>query len=149
MKYRMNNKTLIIVIAILVVIGGALLIGGQLTGKKSGINSETSTPANQQTQSNQNGEIHVGKPITETIETVNITSSGFNPQSVTIKTGSKVIWVNKSGADVNIIPSNNYAPLTLGQFPDNSSVQLLFDKAGTFTYQNKLKTTQTGTVIVQ
>ncbi|MEK7573149.1 MAG: hypothetical protein AAB531_01865 [Patescibacteria group bacterium] len=146
----MNNKTLIIVIALLIVIGGALLIGGKLTNKKSGNTTQTSVPTTaQQTQSNQNGQVQVGKPITETIETVNITSSGFNPQSITIKNGSKVIWINKSGADVNIVPTNKYAPLTLGQFPNNSSVQLLFDKAGTYTYQNQLKTSQTGTVIVQ
>ncbi|MEK7559142.1 MAG: hypothetical protein AAB521_02445 [Patescibacteria group bacterium] len=145
----MNNKTLIIVIALLIVIGGALLIGGQLTNKKSGNTTQTSTPTTQQTQSNQNGQVQVGKPITETIETVNISSSGFNPQSITIKNGSKVIWINKSGADVNIVPTNKYVPLTLGQFPNGSSVQLLFDKTGTYTYQNQLKTSQTGTVIVQ
>ena len=146
----MNNKTLIIVIVVLMVIGGILLIGGQLAGKKSSNVQQGAAPtATQQTQSNQNGTVNVGKPITEPITTVNITSSGFNPQNLTIKNGVKVIWINKSGAKVNIVPTNKYAPLTLGEFPDNSSVQLMFDKAGTYTYQNQLKPSQTGTVIVQ
>ncbi len=131
-------------------IGGILLIGGQLTGKKSSSSPEGNKSATtQQTQSNQNGKVIIGKPITEPIKTVNITGSGFEPESLTIKNGVKVIWINKSGAKVNIVPTNKYAPLTLGEFPDNSSVQLLFDKAGTYTYQNQLKPSQTGTVTVQ
>lgn len=146
----MNNKTLIIAIVVLMAIGGVLLIGGKLAGKKSSSNPQGNEPATtQQTQSNQNGKVIVGKPITEPIKTVNITSSGFNPESLTIKNGVKVIWINKSGVKVNIVPTNKYAPLTLGEFPDNSSVQLLFDKAGTYTYQNQLKPSQTGTITVQ
>ncbi len=146
----MNNKTLIIVIVVLMVTGGVLLIGGQLAGKKSNSVKQGAVPtAAQQTQSDQNGKVIIGKPITEPITTVNITSAGFNPENLTIKNGVKVIWINKSGAKVSIVPTNKYAPLTLGEFPDSSSVQLLFDKAGTYTYQNQLKPSQTGTVTVQ
>lgn len=145
----MNNKTLIIVIVVLMAIGGILLIGGQLTGKKPSSTPEGDKPPTQQTQSNQNGKVIVGKPITEPIKTINITSSGFEPESLTIKNGVKVIWINKSGAKVNIVPTNKFAPLTLGEFPDGSSVQLLFDKSGTYTYQNQLKPSQTGTITVQ
>ena len=141
----MTNKTLIIAIVVLFAIGGILLIGGKLAGKKSSSIPQGSVSTSN--QSKQKGA--VGKPITETITTVNITSSGFNPQNLIIKNGIKVIWINKSGAKVNIVPTNKYAPLTLGEFPNNSSVQLLFDKAGTFTYQNQLKPSQTGTVTVQ
>lgn len=130
-------------------IGGILLIGGQLTGKKPSSTPEGDKPPTQQTQSNQNGKVIVGKPITEPIKTINITSSGFEPESLTIKNGVKVIWINKSGAKVNIVPTNKFAPLTLGEFPDGSSVQLLFDKSGTYTYQNQLKPSQTGTITVQ
>ena len=145
----MNNKTLIIVIVGLIAIGGLLLIIGQLGGKKSKNQQASAPAATQQTQGGQSAGPAQGKPITETITTVSISSSGFEPKSITIKNNTKVIWINKSGADVDITPSNNYAPLTLGQFPTNSSVQLFFDKTGTFTYQNKLKSDQTGTVVVQ
>lgn len=139
----MSNKTLIGIIAVLVVIGGVLVLGGNL-GKNSNTGKTTNNPNTSSGQA-----VVTGKPITEKIETVNITNSGFNPSTITIGKNVKVIWINRSGSDVNIVPSNGYVPLTLGQFPDNSSVQLSFDKSGTYTYQNQLKPSQKGTVIVR
>lgn len=144
----MNNKVLIIVIVILIVIGGLLVLSGKLVGKNT-VQTNNSQKQTQQSTIN-SGEPAKGKPITEKIETVNITSSGFNPQEITIKKDVKVIWINRSGENVDIIPVNNsYAPLTLGEFPNDSSVQLSFDKVGKYSYQNKLKPSQTGTVVVE
>lgn len=143
----MNNKTLVIAIIILLIVGGGLVLAGKI-----GNNNKTPIPTpavNQVQQQNQNGvRVSGASPITEKIETVNITSSGFEPQTLTIKKDVKVIWINRSGAKVKIDPASGYAPLTLGEFPDNSSVQLLFDKIGSYTYVNSLKPEQKGTIVV-
>lgn len=63
----MNNKTLIIAIVILVLAGGALLIGGQFFGK----NKETQKP------------IDTGGVVVtdEKNTTVTLSDSGFNPKT--------------------------------------------------------------------
>ena len=143
----MNNKTLVIIIAVLVLIGAVVVALGKLGNKSaqpSNVTSQPSTPA-QGTG---------GTTPKETIANVNLTSSGFDPKTVTIKTGTRVIWVNKSGGDATVNsavhPTHQlYPPLNLGQFPDGSSVQLVFDKPGTYKYHNHLNPAQTGTVVVE
>ncbi len=142
----MNNRTLIVVIIILVLVGGILLLSGQFLGKKSTPSSPNTTT--QEKQQNQRDAAQ-GTPLAPgEIQTITVGSSGFTPKSITIPVNKRVIWVNKSGVDVDIA-SDTFAPLNLGQFPDGSSVQLLFDKSGTYEYYNRLKTDQRGTVIVK
>ena len=141
----MNNKTLVIIIAVLVLIGTVIVVLGKL-GNKS---AQPSTPAQSTTNTGTGG-----TTPKETIVNVNFTSSGFDPKTVTIKTGTRVIWVNKSGAAATVSsavhPTHQaYPPLNLGEFPDGSSVQLVFDKPGTYKYHNHLNSAQTGTVVVE
>jgi plastocyanin len=141
----MNNKTLIIGIIALALVGGALVLGGQL-GKKD--QNQTNQPAQ-----NQTGDTG-GAPITEEITTVNLTSSGFEPQRIEVKVGTRVSWVNKSGKAGTVNSADHpthqkYVPLNLGEFPNESSVQLVFDKAGTYNYHNHLAPNQRGTVVVK
>lgn len=141
----MNNKTLVIIIAVLVLIGAVVVVAGKL-GNKS---AQPSTPAQSTT-----GQDTGGTVPKETIKNVTFTRSGFDPKTVTIKAGTRVIWLNKSGgpATVNsaIHPTHQvFPPLNLGEFPDGSSVQLVFDKPGTYNYHNHLNPSQTGTVVVE
>ncbi len=141
----MNNKTLVIIIAVLVLIGAVVVVLGKL-GNKS---IQSGAPA-QSTTSQGTG----GTTPKETIVNVNLTSSGFDPKTVTIKTGTRVIWINKSGGDATVNsdlhPTHKlYPPLNLGQFPNGSSVQLVFDKPGKYGYHNHLNPSQTGTVVVE
>ncbi len=148
----MNNKTLVIIIAVLVLIGAVVFVLGKSGSKStqpSNVTSQPVTPA-QGTGNRGTG----GTTPKETIVNVNLTSSGFNPKTVTIKTGTRVIWVNKSGGDAtvnsDVHPTHQlYPPLNLGQFPDGSSVQLVFDKQGAYKYHNHLNPGQTGTVVVE
>lgn len=86
--------------------------------------------------------------------TITLTAKGFSPQTLTIKAGTLVIWVNNSGsqATVNSDPHPThtaYPPLNLGQFNDGDSLQLLFNKPGRYGYHNHFDATQTGVIIVQ
>lgn len=86
--------------------------------------------------------------------TVAVTSSGFVPQAITIKAGTKVTWTNQAGAVATVDSAQHpthlvYPPLNLGQFPDGSSVSLVFDKPGIYKYHNHLSPTQFGSVTVE
>ncbi|MDO8460838.1 MAG: cupredoxin domain-containing protein [bacterium] len=141
----MNNKILIGIIALIVGAGVLLLITNsankQTTPQPTITPSQpsvTALPTNQASES----------------ATIAITGSGFSPSTLTVKTGIKVTWVNKSGAIANISSDPHpvhtaYPPLNLGNFNDGESVSLTFDKTGTYTYHNHLNPNQTGTVVVE
>lgn len=140
------------IIAVLVLIGAVVVILGKLGNKPaqpSNVTSQPSTPAQGTTNQGAGGTVPK-----EPIVNVNLTSSGFDPKTLTIKTGTRVIWLNKSGAaaTVNSVvhPTHQvYTPLNLGEFPDGSSVQLVFDKSGTYNYHDHLNPSRTGTVVVE
>ncbi len=88
------------------------------------------------------------------ISLVTLTKSGFSPATLTIKANSRVAWVNNSGQPASVNSNDHpthklYPPLNLGLFNSGSSVQLVFDKPGTYKYHNHLNPAQTGTIIVQ
>ena len=82
---------------------------------------------------------------------VTLDSSGFSPKSVTIKPGTVVQWVNKSGKP-QTVNSNNYPTnqlhkeLNFGGFANGSSVVYTFTKAGTYGYHNQYRHDQEGKV---
>jgi len=149
----MNNKTLVIIIAVLIVIGAVVVVAGKVGNKPnqpSSVTNQQGAPAQNTTGQGTPG----GNAPKETIANVTVTSSGFEPQTKTVKVGTRVVWLNKSGegATVNsaVHPTHQvYPPLNLGEFPDGSSVQLVFDKPGTYKYHNHLNPSQTGTVVVE
>lgn len=94
----------------------------------------------------------VAKKITT--HAVNVTSSGFEPKSITVKRGEVVIWMNtttkKATVNSDDHPTHKLnAILNLGSFDPKSSVQAYFDEAGTYTYHNELNPSQKGTIIVE
>ncbi len=158
----MNNKTLLgVAIAALVIIGGVVLLKG-----KSSTNTQTAMTATVQPTAvtppaqtvSPTGENITATQMKATAPakevTVTVTSSGFDPATVTISTGTKVTWINKSGERANVSSDKHpthllYPPLNLGSFNDGESVSLVFDKVGTFTYHNHLDPSMTGEVVVQ
>ena len=139
----MNNKILIIVVAVVVVIGGFFLLN------KS--NTQMSQPQSQSQSQSQSTTQPAAQGTAMKEATITVTSSGFNPQVLTIKTGTNVIWTNKSGGDVtvnsDVHPTNLLYPfLNLGVFSDGSSVSVVVKKPGTYTYHNHLNPSQTGTI---
>lgn len=141
------NKLILVIIVAVVVIGAIVLAGG----KKS--NNVTPNPSEQTTLPTEQAQQPIGAEQT-TQEAVTLTTTGFEPQTVTIKAGTKVVFTNKSGdvATVNsaIHPTHLvYPPLNLGEFTDGKTVELVFDKPGTYKYHDHLSPTRTGTVVVE
>jgi plastocyanin len=140
----MNNKILIIFVAVVVVIGGFFLLN----------KSNTQMPQPQSQSQSQSTTQPSAQGTTVKEATVTVTSSGFNPQVLTIKAGTDVIWTNKSGGTVtvnsDVHPTNLLFPfLNLGEFNDGSSVSVIVEKPGTYTYHNYLNPSQTGTIMAQ
>ncbi|MBI3366611.1 hypothetical protein HY041_03220 [Candidatus Roizmanbacteria bacterium] len=111
----MNIKILIGIIVIVVI--GAVLLGSSKKG-----NSGTATQTQEQASPTTQPSVSEGA--------VEITSSGFTPETITIKAGTKVVWTNKSGelAAINsdLHPTHSiYPPLNLNQVTNNGSVSLV------------------------
>lgn len=87
--------------------------------------------------------------------TVNISATGFQPQSITIKAGQNVTWTNKDKVNhqVNSVvhPTHLvYPPLnTIGLLKPGESKSLTFRTAGTYKYHDHLNPSLRGQVIVQ
>jgi len=147
----MKNKILFGVIAVIIVVVGFLLV----SKKKS---SQTAPQITEQTSP-------VAKPTITQAETtqtktqmqeatVIIAGLGFEPVTINIQAGEKVVWINKSGelAAVNsdLHPTHLiYPQLNISSIPNGKAVFLVFDKQGTYKYHNHLNPSQTGTVVVE
>ena len=84
---------------------------------------------------------------------VTLTSSGFTPQSITVKAGTKVTWTNNSGTTATVDSAAHpthlvYPLLNLGNFVSGETLSLVFDQPGTYKYHNHLDASQTGVVVV-
>lgn len=138
----MNNKLVFLVIAIVVLgLGGMLLLSNKPGNQTSQTVNQNTTPTQAKQQQTESSDITV-------------TSSGFEPQTITVKPGTRVVWVNKSGTEVTVNsavhPTHLLWPfLNLGNFANGSSVSVVFDKVGTYKYHNHLNASQTGIVVVE
>lgn len=137
----MNNKVLLAAVVVLVIGGGALLL----------LNNKAQTqPTNQATQNTT-----PTQAVQQEEETlVTVTSSGYDPKTITVKPGAKVVWKNETGAPITVNSDNHpthllWPFLNLGKFEDGSTVSVVFEKAGTYTYHNHLDASMTGTVVVE
>lgn len=136
-----NIKGIIVAgILILLVIAGGVFLYSKSAKKDGSTNQPTPT---EQTQTTSEG-----------AQIITLTPDGFSPSTLTIKAGTLVRWVNKSGqlGDVDSDPHpthTSYPPMNFGTFSDGSSVELVFDKPGTYHYHNHLNPSQHGTVVVQ
>lgn len=156
-------RTLIWIIIALVVIGG-------------GIWWFTAQPAEAPTSENDNEPALNGDNTTitdpsngdniTTANTINYTSSGFTPQTITVSQGESVTFVNESSGDMRVAsavhPSHAvYGGTTRSEHcpdPDNTAFDqcqtsdtytFTFDKAGEWNYHNHVNAGDTGTIIVE
>lgn len=146
----MSNKFLILIIAILIIAGGVLLLSNQAKNKNTVSNKPEIKSSAVITQSANAS--RSPKKIEEIIVTA--TDAGFSPKEIKTKAGTKVVWLNKSNGTITVNSDEHpthrlYPMLNLGSFGKNSSVQVVFDKTGTYKYHNHLNASQSGTVFVE
>ncbi|KKR82808.1 MAG: Plastocyanin [Candidatus Daviesbacteria bacterium GW2011_GWA2_40_9] len=147
----MNNKVMIGLIVIIILFAGSFFLLNKNNSTTPQSNSSQNTqvlpsPTNAQTTS--------GAEPQQTQNVVTYTVSGFSPATLTVKAGTTVTWVNKSGSNFSLNSNphpvhTDYPPLNIGITGDGQSKSLTFDKLGTYGYHNHLNPSDTGEVIVQ
>src|ERR1035437_1236703 len=96
----MNNKYTFVIAAIILVtvlIAGVLLFGSSSKSQKN---------ANQNAKTAQNNQnTNQTKQLFQKI--ITLTTSGFTPQTLTIKPGTRIVWLNKSGVTGTVNSDNH------------------------------------------
>ncbi len=147
---NMKGNTLLWVVLVVVVVGGGyILLKGKNAGKMTQEKQVMPTIAVGQVSPMVKEEDKMTNK-----DVVNVTSAGFETKTVNAKVGTKVTWMNKSGAMSNVSSAKHpthlvYPPLNLGNFADGASVSLVFKDKGTFKYHNHLDASQFGSVVVE
>jgi plastocyanin len=68
----------------------------------------------------------------------------FDPQTLTVASGSTVVWTNQDGAEHTVVGTGGIS----GQLAPGGSYEQVFDVAGTFTYACTIHPSMTGTITV-
>lgn len=154
----MNMKTLSLgIVAVAVIIGTIFLLnnksGGYKTNQSTGNQGYQNQPTNAPTTEVTKTAASPSGAMMEEKNTVTLTKNGFNPQILTIKAGTKVTWLNKSGGVATVDSANHpthlvYPALNLGKFNDGESLSLTFDKTGAYRYHDHFNPSRFGTIVV-
>ena len=110
------------------------------------------TKQSESTQSQQTTPI-VTEPNNPAV-TINLTDLGFAPKDITVKAGARIVWLNSSGKAATVSSDDHpthrlYPFLNLGEFAGGSSVQVVVEKPGKYTYHNHLNASETGTITAE
>ena len=87
-----------------------------------------------------------GTVVVIPVRTVWITSAGFEPPSIAIRTGQSITWVNRTKANQQV--TANDASFASPVLAPGARFSHTFPTAGTFGYRDALQPTMTGTVVV-
>ncbi|HLG61357.1 MAG TPA: cupredoxin family copper-binding protein [Ktedonosporobacter sp.] len=76
-----------------------------------------------------------------------IVGFAFNPKTLTVKVGTKIIWTNDDPS-IHTVTADNGA-FGSGSLPPGGTFSFTFTKAGTYSYHCKIHSTMKATIIVQ
>lgn len=141
----MNNKILLTAGTVLVIgaLAGWFVLGG------GGVKAPTSTPTTQTTTSAPTAPVSGEKVV------VSYTDTGFSPQTLTVKQGATVTFVNNSSRQMWVASGEHPTHQLLPGFDELTSVRrgstydYTFVKVGTWPFHNHTNPSDTGTIIVQ
>lgn len=155
----MKNKTVLILIVGVLLLGGALVMSNNKsqvkTGSQEQIQQETAAEKEDEAPGTEDVEDKDENEVDDKdVSKIKVMDAGFEPNSVTVKVGTKVKWINKTDATANVSSAQHpthedYPPLNLGDFEPGKSVSLIFPEAGTYKYHDHLNPSKFGTVIVE
>lgn len=131
----MNSKLLLAIVALIAVFG-AFTLTEQPESMKSQQTTSSVTQANNQ------------------VTNVILGESGFVPKDITVKAGARIVWVNKSGKTATVNSNDHpthrlYPFLNLGEVATGTTVQVVVEKPGKYSYHNHYNTSHTGTVTAE
>jgi plastocyanin len=134
-----NKKVVWIIVAVIVVIGGA--IGGYaLTQRNAGAPSNTKTTSDSDNKA--------------AAATITYSDSGFSPSKTTVKSGDTVAIKNTSSSDMQFDSDphpvhTDDEELNAGAVAPGQTVTFTVTTEGTFGFHNHLNPGDTGTIVVQ
>jgi len=81
---------------------------------------------------------------------ITIKNFAFDPSTLTVKTGTEVMWVNQDGAPHAIV-SDTGSPVTFSSdsLSTGASYRFTFTQPGTYTYHCSIHPSMKGTIIAQ
>jgi len=117
-------------------------VGNANVSANTNVSSNTNTASTNPTNTN------------ATSATVSITSSGFSPKTLTVKSGTVVTWTNSSGSTARVAsdphPTHTDLPgLDSGQLADSDAYSFTFTQIGTWGYHDHENSSTRGTVVVE
>lgn len=122
----MDNKIIIGIIVVIVIVGGYMLM------------QKKYAPAPQQTTSSNQSSMVQPNAVT-------IKNFTFNPETLTVKQGTKVIWTNQDSA-IHTIKSDTFNSPDLSQ---GNTFEFTFTTKGSFDYRCGIHPSMKGRVIVK
>lgn len=133
------NKTIIMVIAIIVVIGSGLafvLAKSNTEQKNAGEQSARSTGVPAKTESNDSGGTNPSE-VQEGEVLINIKGFAFSPSDIKIKKGTRVTWTNQDSAKHDVTPDEKSVDFVgSGKLlAQGESYTFTFNKVGNYPYQ--------------
>lgn len=131
------------IISLAALLGGMLILGGCNYANTTNSTVPATTTPEVVVTTTTNAEV-----------VVKITASGFSPEIVTVKSGTKVTFVNEDTK--NHWPASNPHPThtllpgfdALGDLKTGESYAFKFEKVGTWKYHDHLNPIMTGAVVV-
>lgn len=143
------NKKLIIALAVVVVLGGAVWAFMAMRNQTS---NDTNTASDQPMGNSQSNTPSNTQPTSGT--DIVYTDEGFTPKSLTVKTGTTIKIINKSSGPLEFSsddhPTHTKHPeFNLDTISAGSEETLEAKTAGTWGYHNHLKAQDMGTIIVE
>jgi plastocyanin len=90
------------------------------------------------------------QPILGGENTITIKNFAFDPQTLTIKSGTVVTWMNQDGPSHTVV-SDSGSPVAFSSDPlsNGTSYKFTFTQPGTYTYHCSIHPSMKGTIIVQ
>lgn len=150
------GKYIIIAIVVIVLLGGGFYITKkQSNTQQQSVQSTQTSQQNTQPSSMKTAPSSAStRGTAEGANAVSYTENGFEPNSITIKTGQTVTWTNKDSDDL-WVASNPHPTHTdypgfdeLKGMSTGQTYSFTFTKIGKWGYHNHLNPSQQGTVVV-
>lgn len=149
------NKNLLVGLFVTVLIGiGFVIVSNTSKTQAPTQNNQDNSQTPEQSTINESPEKPAGEAMEKGESEVTLTGNGFQPNSITVGIGDKVVWKNQSGASATVDSAQHpthliYPKMNLGGFQDGETHELVFDEAGSYNYHNHLDPSATGTVVVE
>ena len=138
--YRRINKGLLALIIIIIIIIAAGVYIYSIQSSRTNVQTGVNNSSNQSIGNNSSN-------MTSAVTTITIQNMTFNPDKITVRSGTNIQWINNDNTQHQIMSDT-------GSFQSNilnpgDSYNFFFAKTGIYGYHDALNPTVTGTIIVQ